>query len=129
MSEEVLVEVRGGVLEVTINRPAQRNAMTKAAAQAIAAAMDRLDAEAELRCAILTGAGGTFCAGMDLKGFLRGELPVDERGPFLRRACSHDPTLRSEVVSLLVAEAAADPLWAASIHDLVLLLPDTRGPD
>ena len=82
MSEEVLVEVRGGVLEVTINRPAQRNAMTKAAAQAIAAAMDRLDAEAELRCAILTGAGGTFCAGMDLKGFLRGELPVDERGGF-----------------------------------------------
>lgn len=82
MSEEVLVEVRGGVLEVTINRPEQRNAMTKAAAQAIAAAMDRLDAEPELRCAILTGAGGTFCAGMDLKGFLRGELPVDERGGF-----------------------------------------------
>ena len=84
MSEEVLVEVRGGVLEVTINRPAQRNAMTKAAAQAIAAAMDRLDAEAELRCAILTGAGGTFCAGMDLKGFLRGELPgsvASRRGP------------------------------------------------
>lgn len=82
MSEEVLVEVRGGVLEVTINRPEQRNAMTKAAAQAIAAAMDRLDAEPGLRCAILTGAGGTFCAGMDLKGFLRGELPVDERGGF-----------------------------------------------
>lgn len=82
MSEEVLVEVRGGVLEVTINRPEQRNAMTKAAAQAIAAAMDQLDAEPELRCAILTGAGGTFCAGMDLKGFLRGELPVDERGGF-----------------------------------------------
>ncbi len=82
MIEEVLVEVCAGVLEVTINRPEQRNAMTKAAAQAIAAAMDRLDAEPELRCAILTGAGGTFCAGMDLKGFLRGELPVDERGGF-----------------------------------------------
>jgi len=38
--------------------------------------MDRLDAEASLRCAILTGAGGTFCSGMDLKGFLKGEMPV-----------------------------------------------------
>lgn len=76
MSEEVLVDAVGGVLEVTINRPEARNAMTKAAAEAIAAAMDRLDAEGELRCAILTGAGGTFCSGMDLKGFLAGEMPV-----------------------------------------------------
>ena len=81
MSEEVLVSEADGVLEVTINRPEARNAMTKAAAEAIAAAMDRLDAETGLRCAILTGAGGTFCAGMDLKGFLKGELPVaGERG-------------------------------------------------
>lgn len=76
MDEEVLVKAEGSVLVVTINRPETRNAMTKAAAEAIAAAMDRLDAENELRCAILTGGGGTFCSGMDLKGFLRGELPV-----------------------------------------------------
>jgi len=81
MSDEVLVHEADGVIEVTINRPDQRNAMTKAAAEAIAAAMDRLDAESSLRCAILTGAGGTFCAGMDLKGFLKGEMPVaGERG-------------------------------------------------
>ena len=76
MSEEVLVSAANGILEVTINRPDQRNAMTKQAAEGIAAAMDRLDAENDLRCAILTGAGGTFCAGMDLKGFLKGEFPV-----------------------------------------------------
>lgn len=76
MSEQVLVSVANGVLEVTINRPEAKNAMTKAAAEAIAAAMDRLDAEDDLRCAILTGAGGTFCSGMDLKGFLSGEYPV-----------------------------------------------------
>ena len=76
MSEEVLVSANDGVLEVTINRPEAKNAMTKAAAEGIAAAMDRLDAEDDLRCAILTGAGGTFCSGMDLKGFLRGEMPV-----------------------------------------------------
>lgn len=81
MGEQVLVNVANGVLEVTINRPDQRNAMTREAAEAIAEAMDRLDAQSELRCAILTGAGGTFCAGMDLKGFLKGEMPVaGERG-------------------------------------------------
>lgn len=76
MTEQVLVSVADGVLEVTINRPEAKNAMTKAAAEAIAAAMDRLDADNDLRCAILTGAGGTFCSGMDLKGFLSGEYPV-----------------------------------------------------
>ena len=78
---EVLTEVDNGVLIVTINRPEAKNAMTKAAAEGIAAAMDRLDAEDDLRVGILTGAGGTFCSGMDLKGFLRGETPsVEGRG-------------------------------------------------
>ena len=76
MSEEVLISVADGVIEVTINRPEARNAMSKAAAEGISDAMDRLDAEVELRCAIVTGAGGTFCSGMDLKGFLKGEMPV-----------------------------------------------------
>ena len=78
---EVFTEVESGVLIVTINRPEANNAMNKAAAEAISAAMDRLEAEDDLRVAILTGAGGTFCSGMDLKGFLRGESPsVPGRG-------------------------------------------------
>ncbi|EGD59190.1 short chain enoyl-CoA hydratase [Novosphingobium nitrogenifigens DSM 19370] len=78
---EVLTEISGNVLIVTLNRPEAKNAMNKAAAEGIAAAMDRLDADGALRCAILTGAGGTFCSGMDLKGFLRGESPsVPGRG-------------------------------------------------
>ncbi|MEM7689833.1 MAG: crotonase/enoyl-CoA hydratase family protein [Pseudomonadota bacterium] len=78
---EVLTEVDNGILIVTINRPEAKNAMTKVASEAIAAAMDRLDAEDDLRVGILTGAGGTFCSGMDLKGFLRGESPsVEGRG-------------------------------------------------
>ena len=78
---EVLTEVDDGVLIVTINRPEAKNAMTMAAAQGISAAMDRLEADADLRVAILTGADGTFCSGMDLKGFLRGERPsVEGRG-------------------------------------------------
>jgi enoyl-CoA hydratase len=78
MAEEVLSEVRDGVLIVTINRPEAKNAMSKTAAEGIAAAMDRLDADENLRVGVLTGAGGTFCSGMDLKGFLRGESPTIE---------------------------------------------------
>ena len=75
---EVLVEVDSGILTITINRPAQRNAMTRAAAELIAEALIRLDAEPDLRVGILTGSGGTFCAGMDLKRFQLGERPVVE---------------------------------------------------
>ncbi|ASP29688.1 enoyl-CoA hydratase [Qipengyuania flava] len=81
MTDEVLTSEEDGILIVTINRPDAKNAMTKAAAEAIAAAMDRLDNDDSLRVGILTGAGGTFCSGMDLKGFLRGESPsVEGRG-------------------------------------------------
>lgn len=72
---EALVDAEDGILTITLNRPEARNAMTLAAARLIAEALDRLDADDGLRLGILTGAGGSFCAGMDLKGFLRGERP------------------------------------------------------
>ncbi|ODU04572.1 MAG: enoyl-CoA hydratase [Pseudonocardia sp. SCN 72-86] len=73
MTDEVLVEADGDVLVVTINRPEVRNAVNSAVAEGVAAAMDRLDADPRLRAGILTGAGGFFCAGMDLKAFGAGE--------------------------------------------------------
>ena len=51
MSEELLTEVKDGVLVITINRPEAKNAMNKAAAEGIAAALDRLDSEDDLRVA------------------------------------------------------------------------------
>jgi len=77
----VLTEVRDGVLLVTLNRPEQRNAVNHAVAEGLAAALDRLDAEPELRVGVLTGAGKGFCAGMDLKAFVAGErVAVEGRG-------------------------------------------------
>ena len=76
MTDELLVERRGAVLVLTINRPQARNAISVAVAEGIAAAVDELDGDDDLRVGVLTGAGGTFSSGMDLKGFLRGELPV-----------------------------------------------------
>ncbi len=75
MSDEVLVEARDNILIVTLNRPEAKNAATKQLSEDVAAAMDRLDSDDSLRVGIITGAGGTFCSGMDLKGFLRGETP------------------------------------------------------
>ena len=78
---EVLVEVRDGVQVITINRPEAKNAVNGAVARGVSEALTVLDATDELRVGVLTGAGGTFCAGMDLKGFLTGDLPfVDDRG-------------------------------------------------
>ncbi len=78
---KVLVERRGVVQVISINRPQARNALDAAVARAVAAAVDELDASGELRAGVLTGAGGFFSAGMDLKAFLRGETPaIDGRG-------------------------------------------------
>jgi enoyl-CoA hydratase len=75
MSDEVLVERHGAVQVITINRPEARNALNRAVAIGVRDAVDELDSDHELRAAVLTGAGGTFSAGMDLKAFLRGEVP------------------------------------------------------
>jgi enoyl-CoA hydratase/carnithine racemase len=76
MADEVLVTRRGAVQVITINRPQAKNALDLAVATGVRDAVDELDASAELRAAVLTGAGGTFSAGMDLKAFLRGESPA-----------------------------------------------------
>jgi enoyl-CoA hydratase/carnithine racemase len=75
MGNEVLTERQGRTLVITINRPEARNAFNLAVAQGLADAMDELDASPELSVSIVTGAGGNFCAGMDLKAFVAGEVP------------------------------------------------------
>jgi len=75
MSDEVLIERRGAVQVIVINRPQARNALNGAVAVGIRDAADELDASDDLRAGVLTGAGGTFSSGMDLKAFLAGEIP------------------------------------------------------
>ncbi|MER6223082.1 crotonase/enoyl-CoA hydratase family protein [Streptomyces sp900105755] len=65
-----------GIFVITIDRPAARNAVDGATARALAAALDQLEARDDLRVGILTGAGGVFSAGMDLKAFAAGDKPV-----------------------------------------------------
>jgi len=76
--DEVVTERHGSVLVITINRPQAKNALNLAVATGVRDSVDELDADRELRVGVLTGAGGTFSAGMDLKAFLRGESPSFE---------------------------------------------------
>ena len=82
MSEEVvLIDVSDGVVTITLNRPKAKNAVNLALAEGVAAALDELDSNDDIRVAILTGAEGTFCSGMDLKAFVTGEIPnIEGRG-------------------------------------------------
>lgn len=76
MSEAVLTDIADGVITITINRPEAKNAVNRDVAEGIAAAMEQLDSDDSLTIGIVTGAGGTFCSGMDLKAFLKGETPM-----------------------------------------------------
>ncbi|MCP3857567.1 MAG: crotonase/enoyl-CoA hydratase family protein [Actinomycetia bacterium] len=81
MADEVLTEVEGKVLKITLNRPDAMNAVNLELAQAMAAAMEELDNNSALSVGVLTGAGRGFSAGMDLKAFVSGGMPnVADRG-------------------------------------------------
>jgi enoyl-CoA hydratase len=80
-AKPVLVERDGKVLLVTINRPEVRNAVNSSTAEALAAAFQKFESTDELCVAILTGAGGTFCAGADLREVADGRRSaIDENG-------------------------------------------------
>jgi enoyl-CoA hydratase len=76
VTDLVLHERHDGVLTITINRPAQKNAVNRDVAVQVASALDLLDSDPSLSVGVLTGAGGTFSAGMDLKAFANGQTPI-----------------------------------------------------
>ncbi|MBV9511093.1 MAG: crotonase/enoyl-CoA hydratase family protein [Caulobacteraceae bacterium] len=79
---EVEFQLEGGTAIITLNRPEAKNALNGAVMDGLRAAFAKVVNDPEVRVAILTGAGGSFCAGMDLKAFARGE-PIDGGGlPF-----------------------------------------------
>jgi enoyl-CoA hydratase/carnithine racemase len=84
MTDEVLFEAADRIAVITLNRPHRRNAFDHPTALALSRALDELDARDDLTVGILTGAGGSFSAGMDLKAIAAGEpRPIDDkRGGF-----------------------------------------------
>lgn len=123
MASEVLVHREGAVLVVTINRPKVRNAIDRATSEAIARAMDELDRDPGLSLGILTGAGEHFCAGMDLKAFLRGER-VELEGRGLAGIAQTPP--RKPLIAAVEGYALAGGCELALACDLVVAADNAR---
>ncbi|TQF65580.1 crotonase/enoyl-CoA hydratase family protein [Rhodococcus spelaei] len=122
MSDEVLLERRGRILVITINRPDARNAINSAVSHALAAAVDELDADADLSLAVLTGAGGNFCAGMDLKAFVAGEnVVVPGKGLGFTEAPPRKP-----IISAVEGYALAGGTELVLATDLVVAASDAK---
>jgi enoyl-CoA hydratase len=122
MSDEVLTERTGRTLVVTINRPHARNAINRAVSHGLADAARALDEDVELSVAVLTGAGGYFCAGMDLKAFVAGE---DIAAPGGGLGFTERPP-RKPVIAAVEGFALAGGTELALATDLVVAARDAR---
>ncbi len=71
-TEHLTCEIADGVAVITMNRPERRNAMTGPMLDGLAASLAEVETATDVRCVVLTGAGGAFCAGGDVKGFAEG---------------------------------------------------------
>jgi 2-(1,2-epoxy-1,2-dihydrophenyl)acetyl-CoA isomerase len=67
-TEDLLASVADGVLTLTLNRPAARNALSRAMLDGLAQLLEQAEADTEIGAILVTGAGGAFCAGGDVKG-------------------------------------------------------------
>lgn len=124
MSDLIKVEVADGIQIITINRPEAKNAINLEAAQAMAAALDQLDRCDDVRIGILTGAGGTFSSGMDLKAFAKsGQRPYVEGRGFagLNEAPPNKP-----LIAAVEGYALAGGCEMALAADLIVAASDAK---
>ena len=100
-----LIERRGHTLLVTLNRPAARNALSSEMLDLMVQAWDTVDNDPEIRSCVLTGAGGQFCSGADLKAMTK-----QDPGSNMSEGGKFDP---SYLPGLLKGRRLTKPLIAA----------------
>ncbi len=119
----VLVDRQGSLWVITLNRPAQRNAIDHATATLLEQVVDAFEADDRAQVAILTGAGGTFSAGMDLKAAASGQFPVtDRRGPLGITS----QRISKPVIAAVEGHALAGGCELALVADLVVASTESQ---
>jgi enoyl-CoA hydratase len=121
----VLVEKNGPITTLTIDRPQQRNAVDRPTADALAAALRAFEADEQALVAVLTGAGGTFCAGADLGAVAEGSarvnrLELDGDGPMGPSRMQ----LSKPLIAAIEGHAVAGGLELALLADLRVMADD-----
>jgi enoyl-CoA hydratase len=119
VAEAVETSALDDVLVITLNRPEARNAIDSAMSLGVLDALAQLDGDSDLRVGVLTGAGGTFCAGMDLKAFATDGLPTKIDDVF-RKGCT------KPLVAAIEGVAVGGGLEMALIADLLVAASDAR---
>ncbi|MEV6302361.1 crotonase/enoyl-CoA hydratase family protein [Actinoplanes sp. NPDC051861] len=112
---DALVEQRGPILIVTMNRPRVRNALSAEMMAVMREAWDRVDTDPDIRVAILTGAGGSFCAGADLRAMTESHPGDDLRDANLERI---DALLKGRRLSKPLIAAVEGPAVAGGTEIL-----------
>ncbi len=119
----VLVDRRGPVTVITLNRPERRNAVDQPTAELLEQVVDAFEADEEARVAVITGAGGTFCAGMDLKAAAQGQFAMTERGGPLGIAAR---PLSKPLIAAVEGHALAGGCELALVADLIVAAEDSQ---
>lgn len=134
--KELIVDQQGSRLYVTINRPEARNALSHEVVEELIAVVDAIAEDRAIRTVILRGAGGTFCAGGDIKTFQQAfqtEAPTDGSkdpiatvnrtfGSFLQKVEAMPQTL----VGVIEGAAFGGGLGLVCVTDVAIVLADTK---
>ena len=119
----VHLEIEAQVATITMDRPEVRNAIDQATAHEISVSLGKADAEPDVRVIVITGAGGSFCVGMDLKAFLRGEVV---RSPTNGFAGVTQRALKKPLIAAVEGYALAGGFEIAMACDLIVAAEDAR---
>jgi len=119
MANVIVTETHGRVRLITLNRPEARNAVNSALGQALVASIEELDADDGLTAGVLTGAGGGFSAGMDLKAFAS-EGPPKGFNQFLQNGS------KKPLIAAVEGFALAGGLEIALTCDLIVAASDVK---
>jgi len=128
-TEAVLYDVRDGVATITLNRPAQRNAIDEETRTGLARHIDQIERDRTVRAVVLTGSGGVFCAGGDLRAIRAAEL--DNEGWRQRMRNAHAWFVRLLSLDRAVVAAVDGPAFGAGFGlalaaDFIVASPRAR---